>query len=85
MEVEFGSGDRSGSAFRGLASASGFTTRQCEVAAVSGRLVDVVRIAQLRRRRTRAESPTYRGRRTLSGAQALARLQLMRTTWDDEG
>jgi hypothetical protein len=84
--VEMADEARGQHVFAGLAARSGFSIRECEVAAVSGRLADVVRVAQLRRRRLRRESPTRRGsRRNLTGAQTLSRLQLMRATWDDEG
>lgn len=81
--VEFADGGRSQHVFSGLAKQSGLSIRDCVLAAENGMLGRVVLVAELRKRRTRGSSPTYRGRRTLSGAQALSRLQLMRATWDD--
>jgi hypothetical protein len=36
--------------FAGLARASGLSVRDCQLAAASGRLVDVIRVAEVRRR-----------------------------------
>ena len=51
--------------FAGLARQSGFTERECMVAAASGRLAEVVRVAERRKAKGR------QGRR-LSGWEALA-------------
>jgi hypothetical protein len=56
------------SPFLGLAETSGFSVRQCEVAAATGRLPDVIRIAE-RRSAGRRAVPTSGH---LSGALALA-------------
>jgi hypothetical protein len=81
LEVEFGDMSRTGGTFATLARRSGFSEAECALAAEHDLLAGIVRVAELRGRRTRAESPTYRGR-TLSGAQALSRLQLLWASWD---
>lgn len=54
----------SGGAFAGLARASGFSVRDCQVAAATGRLVQIVRVAEQRKRASSR----------MSGWQALAEL-----------
>jgi hypothetical protein len=52
-----------GGAFASLAQASGFTERECQVAALTGRLGDIVRVAEKRK---------HTAARRLSGWEALA-------------
>lgn len=54
-----------GGTFAGLASQSGFSVRDCQLAAATGRLAGIVRVAELRK--AKATSP-----RTMYGWEALA-------------
>ena len=59
-------------AFYGLARSRGFTERECEIAAKTGRLVDIIACPPVESRGGR-----------LSGAQALVRLQELRSRLQD--
>jgi hypothetical protein len=62
--------EREGGTFANLAKQAGLSARDCALAARTGRLGDVIRVAQ--QRRGQARSQPYG---TLSGAMALARVR----------
>lgn len=67
-ETAAGIAGRPQSPFVGLAKQSGFSVRECQVAAASGRLPAIVAVAELRRRHA---GPT------MTGQQALVRMRLL--------